>query len=99
MHRNHVIATCCYCGNRAALNLGGTAIRHELACAGCGAPLSRLKKLPSEGPQAPRPLPAPAGPATKKARKPAKQKKARKRRGLNARLFDFAEDVLDEFFD
>jgi len=44
------IATCCYCGTRAALVLGGRG-RHELACAACGAPLHELKwlKAPSHG--------------------------------------------------
>ena len=39
------IATCCYCGRRAALVLKG-AVQHELACTGCGAPLHDLKMLP-----------------------------------------------------
>jgi hypothetical protein len=38
------IATCCYCGSRAALFLGGED-RHELACSNCGAPLHELKML------------------------------------------------------
>ena len=38
------IATCCYCGTRAALVLAGSG-RHELACRSCGAPLSALKQL------------------------------------------------------
>ncbi len=37
------IATCCYCGMRAALRLD--AARHELACANCGAPLHEMKAL------------------------------------------------------
>lgn len=45
------IATCCYCGKRAALVLTGT-VRHELACSACGAPLHDLKGIPRrpEGP-------------------------------------------------
>lgn len=39
------IATCCYCGARAALMLAGD-IRHELACSSCGAPLHNLKQMP-----------------------------------------------------
>ena len=39
------IATCCYCGTRAALVLSGRE-RHELACSNCGAPLHDLKMLP-----------------------------------------------------
>ena len=40
------IATCCYCGTRAALVLRGSK-RHELACSSCGAPLHDLKRLPA----------------------------------------------------
>ncbi len=38
------IATCCYCGTRAALVLKGDS-RHELSCANCGAPLHDMKQL------------------------------------------------------
>ena len=38
------IATCCYCGTRAALILRGKE-RHELACSTCGAPLHEMKML------------------------------------------------------
>lgn len=41
------IATCTYCGSRAALTLGGSE-RHELACGTCGAPLHDLKALKSK---------------------------------------------------
>ena len=37
------IATCSYCGARAALVLGRD--RHELACDRCGAPLHDMKRL------------------------------------------------------
>ncbi len=39
------IATCCYCGTRAALVLRREG-RHELSCATCGAPLRELKAIP-----------------------------------------------------
>lgn len=39
------IATCCYCGTRAALVLRGKE-RHELSCAACGAPLHEMKAIP-----------------------------------------------------
>jgi hypothetical protein len=42
------IATCCYCGTRAALVLRGND-RHELSCSSCGAPLHNLKMLPISG--------------------------------------------------
>ena len=38
------IATCCYCGTRAALRLDTE--RHELTCSSCGAPLRNLKRMP-----------------------------------------------------
>ncbi len=38
------IATCCYCGTRAALVLEGG--RHELSCGTCGAPLHLMKAMP-----------------------------------------------------
>lgn len=41
------IATCCYCGTRAALVLCGRE-RHELSCAACGAPLHALKSMPMD---------------------------------------------------
>jgi len=41
------IATCCYCGTRAALVLTGRE-RHELACSRCGAPLHDLKQMPGK---------------------------------------------------
>ena len=40
------IATCSFCGTRAALVLRGDE-RHELSCASCGAPLHDLKMLPN----------------------------------------------------
>lgn len=40
------IATCCYCGTRAALVLRGER-RHELSCASCGAPLHDMKLMPT----------------------------------------------------
>ena len=41
------IATCCYCGTRAALVLRGDS-RHELSCAACGAPLHEMKAMPCD---------------------------------------------------
>lgn len=39
------IATCCFCGTKAALVLRGRD-RHELSCRSCGAPLHEMKMLP-----------------------------------------------------
>jgi hypothetical protein len=100
MHRNHVIATCCYCGSRAALSLGGTATRHELACAACGAPLARMKNLPVDAGRADRPVAGKIGTARNKPRKMAgPEKKRKRRRSLTARILDIAEDLVDEVFD
>lgn len=44
------VATCCYCGTRAALVLRGRE-RHELSCSSCGAPLHNLKMLRSDAVQ------------------------------------------------
>ncbi|MEO0751991.1 MAG: hypothetical protein AAFY25_09315 [Pseudomonadota bacterium] len=38
------IATCNYCGTRAVLVLD--AVRHELTCSACGAPLQDMKFMP-----------------------------------------------------
>jgi hypothetical protein len=97
MHREHKIATCCYCGSRTVLSLAGD-VRHELACARCGAPISRMKSLPADHAGLP---PRPTEPARAKApksdprwRKPAKRKRPKR---LAARLLDLAEDVIDAF--
>ena len=47
MPQSSKIATCCYCGSRAALVLKGK-VRHELACSNCGAPLHEMKMLRTE---------------------------------------------------
>ena len=90
------IATCCYCGTRAALTLKGD-VSHELACSSCGAPLHDLKQMPVQ---------------TKKvekkqhwekphyANKPTKSKKSKKKKkSWGARLLDELDldDVLDIF--
>ena len=90
------IATCCYCGTRAALVLRGD-VRHELACASCGAPLHDLKSLPLDKAQR---VARPAAPkqVTPKPTK-AKTPKRRKRKSLSRRLMseviDLIEDILD----
>lgn len=62
------IATCCYCGTRAALVLKGET-RHELACSACGAPLHDLKMLRADATRDhPMALSGAAGPARPKRR-------------------------------
>ncbi len=96
MHRNTKVATCCYCGTRAALVLGKE--RHELICSNCGAPLGNLKSLRSDTPR----IPAAATPSSTlgnagKGGKPKKKKKQRKSgfRRLFKDLIDEIEDIID----
>ena len=92
------IATCCYCGTKAALVLRGKE-RHELSCSTCGAPLRALKMLPAS-PARPS---APAARPAQTKRKPERPKKRRKKRSFGKRVFselwDVLEDVVDEVFD
>ncbi|PRY25970.1 hypothetical protein CLV78_10161 [Aliiruegeria haliotis] len=96
MHKTTKVATCCYCGVRAALVLGGD--RHNLVCGACGAPLTQLKSLPSE----PRAKPAsqfgaalPGG----DRKKPSKKKKKKKKRSPMQRLFGEIVDEIEDLFD
>lgn len=99
------IATCCYCGTRAALVLRGRD-RHELACSNCGAPLHDLKMLKAEHP-GPRTLVTPTKARQtaprpdwdkddwkKKRRKPKKRRKSLGRRFLEE-AWDIVEDIID----
>ncbi|WP_299678875.1 hypothetical protein [uncultured Roseobacter sp.] len=98
------IATCCYCGTRAALVLGRN--RHELACSSCGAPLHELKRLPQEHPgktELVRPS-AVRRHGDERAyhtyKSPKKRKKVHKRRkGLMRHLIEEAFDVIEDIFD
>ncbi|MFW2588192.1 hypothetical protein [Sagittula sp. SSi028] len=104
---NTKIATCCYCGTRAALVLKG-AQSHELACASCGAPLHDLKKLRTASVDATAHQPARKGKkgARKSVqspmdlmeialRKSVKRPKRKKRKGLLHEAFDLIEDIFD----
>ena len=90
------IATCCYCGTRAALVLDRA--RHELTCAQCGAPLHNLKMLPGEKtvaePTQPVRRPKPQVAKPKKAGK-VKKKKGFRLKNLVEDVFDIVEDILD----
>lgn len=89
------IATCCYCGTRAALELRGK-VQHELACSSCGAPLHDLKMMPiPEKSDAPRHYSKPLKP--KKAEKYYKKKKSKKRKSWGKKLFDEFDDIFDLF--
>lgn len=98
------IATCCYCGTRAALVLTGRN-GHELACSGCGAPLHNLKQMPigTAEPDAHRPRTpgrrAPAMPAARDSKVDPRRKKRKKRKSPAKRFFEEAFDLLDDIFD
>lgn len=90
------IATCCYCGTRAALVLKGEG-RHELACSACGAPLHNLKQLPRDHVIDK----TRAGPARRRpemsAKSPIRRKK--KKKGFAAWMLEEAFDVIEDIFD
>ena len=88
------IATCCYCGHRAALvlaNLPGG--RHELGCAACGAPLHEMKSVPAAHPPGEKPHLVPPS----RVRHTKRKKKSRKSIGgkILSELWELVEDVLD----
>ena len=92
------IATCCYCGTRAALVLSGTE-RHELACSACGAPLHDLKMLKSEHPGR-RELVNPSNVRhTSKKKEKKKTPKKRKRKSFADWFMDEALDAIEDIFD
>lgn len=99
------IATCCYCGTKAALILRGKD-RHELSCGNCGAPLRSLKMLHvsperprATSPQKPQKHDAPRS----RERVIARPKKRRKGKSFGRRMFseiwDVIEDVVEDVFD
>lgn len=97
------IATCCYCGTRAALVLDKS--RHELACSRCGAPLHDLKMLPKRAERGtaraatpPRPEPKVVHPKQPHP-KPKKSKKRRKRKGLWPKIIEEVWDEIEDIFD
>ena len=95
------IATCCYCGTRAMMRLGGK-VQHELVCSNCGAPLHALKWLKE-------PKPAKAKPKTRPAPRPGRydddyrhrkrQKPRKRRKGLFHKAFEELFDVVEDIFD
>jgi hypothetical protein len=92
------IATCCYCGTRAALVLDR--VRHELACSRCAAPLLEMKAMPKREAAAPRPASGADRMTRRGHANGHKQVKARKsRQSLGQRLWkdvwERVEDLLD----
>ncbi|MEM0948175.1 MAG: hypothetical protein AAGK37_12260 [Pseudomonadota bacterium] len=95
------IATCCYCGTRAALVLSGRG-RHELACSSCGAPLHDLKMLKAEHPGRSglvKPSAVRKSAKYEAVEKPRKNKKGKRRKSLKRKIFEEAWDVLEDIFD
>ncbi|MCM2560654.1 hypothetical protein M8756_03710 [Lutimaribacter sp. EGI FJ00015] len=64
MPQSTKIATCSYCGTRAALVLDQG--RHELVCGTCGAPLHDMKPMPLVRGTASKPARAKPAPGTRK---------------------------------
>jgi hypothetical protein len=87
------IATCCYCGTRAALVLKGET-KHELACSACGAPLHNLKHMPVQQEPVRKAKHQPSFAHTPKKKKKSKQK-YKKRKSLFSEAFDILEDIFD----
>lgn len=98
------IATCCYCGARAALVLCGKK-QHELACGRCGAPLHDLKQLPvpepKSAPKKRQPLPKPVHTYSKKPKDEyrPKKRKPKKKRSVVSWLWDELKDEIEDIFD
>ena len=96
------VATCCYCGTKAALVLKGKH-QHELACSNCGAPLHDLKMLPKDR-TGDKELVRPSrsvGPKPTKPYKPKKVKKKKKKSMFSrfSDVFEDAFDVIEDIFD
>ena len=96
------IATCCYCGTKAALVLGRD--RHELTCSSCGAPLHDMKRFPVAADPAPKPRPAPmpypGREAMRRGSYPDPQyRKRKKRKSVMRYLLKEAIDILEDVFD
>lgn len=99
---NPKIATCCYCGTRAALSLRGKE-RHELACSNCGAPLHEMKMLRSDAvgerelvrPSRIRSEPQSRGNDLRRRKKKKKTKSLSRR--FMEEVWDAAEDLFDIF--
>ena len=98
------IATCCYCGTRAALVLTGT-MAHELACSSCGAPLHDLKMLPKSKGGGERELVKPSRVRVRPDdpirgyKWDKKKKKKKKKKGIGRKFFEEAWDILEDIID
>lgn len=98
------VATCCYCGTKAALVLTGK-VSHELSCGTCGAPLSKMRMLPKQAEAAAAPRSTALRPSrfeqpcTREKMKRIKLKKKSKIRYLGRKIFSEIWDVVDDILD
>jgi hypothetical protein len=98
------IATCSYCGTRAAFVLTGDA-RHELSCSACGAQLHDLKMLPKR--DEPRPVqrahtarPGVSSHERAMAKIPDRyERKTKKKKSFRRRFLEEIFDVVEDIFD
>ena len=91
------IATCCYCGTRAALTLKGKE-RHELACSNCGAPLHEMKMLRTDA-RGDRELVRPSRVRADNYPPYKRKKKKKKTKSLSRRFMEEVWDAADDIFD
>lgn len=93
------IATCCYCGTRAALTLRGRE-RHELSCSTCGAPLHEMKMLRTDA-MGERELvrPSPVRSGSKRRSDYRSKRKKKKQKSLSQRFMEEVWDAAEDFFD
>ena len=93
------IATCCYCGTRAALVLAGER-QHHLSCSSCGAPLSRIKHLKAEAAPAPATAPVPVRPVRPASPSmPPRPLKAKKKKSKGRKIWGEVFDLIEDIFD
>ncbi|MGV6838920.1 MAG: hypothetical protein ACWA40_01860 [Planktomarina sp.] len=101
------IATCCYCGTRAALVLKGDKT-HELACSSCGAPLHELKHMLLHHPDAKHSTVKPSRirvrpddpiKGYKWDKKKPKKSKKKKKKSLGAWILSELMDEIEDIFD
>jgi len=97
------VATCCFCGTRAALVLRGKD-RHELTCSSCGAPLHDMKQLhPARSTAS---ATTPARPAQRQRVVPyeshdrwAGKKKRKPKKTFGRRIFSEVIDLIEDIID
>ena len=105
------IATCSYCGTRAAL-VFDTGL-HELVCQACGAPLHEMKALPLPAESKRKKSAKKRKPEKQASRRyserdahhhdwrdaPARRRRKPKRRAIMSKVFEELWDVVEDIFD